>query len=41
VPLLERALVNDREVELRRAVDDAVYIAGDRLRRLRGLGTQI
>ena len=28
VPLLERALVNDREVELRRAVDDAIYIAG-------------
>ena len=41
VPLLEHALVNDREVELRRAVDDAIYVAGDRLRRLRGLGTEI
>ena len=28
VPLIEHALVNDREVELRRAVDDAIYIAG-------------
>lgn len=37
VPLLERALLNEREVELRRAVDDAIYVAGDRLRRLRGL----
>ncbi len=41
VPLLEHALRNDREVELRRAVDDAIYIAGDRLRRLRGLGTEV
>lgn len=41
VPLLERALFNDREVELRRAVDDTIYIAGDRLRRLRGLGTEV
>jgi 2-oxo-4-hydroxy-4-carboxy--5-ureidoimidazoline (OHCU) decarboxylase/GNAT superfamily N-acetyltransferase len=41
VPLLERALRNDRDVELRRAVDDALYIAGDRLRRLRGLGTEV
>jgi 2-oxo-4-hydroxy-4-carboxy-5-ureidoimidazoline decarboxylase len=41
VPLLERALRNDRDVELRRAVDDAIYIAGDRLRRLRGLGTEV
>jgi 2-oxo-4-hydroxy-4-carboxy--5-ureidoimidazoline (OHCU) decarboxylase/GNAT superfamily N-acetyltransferase len=40
VPLLEHALVNDREVELRRAVDDAIFIAGDRLRRLRGLGPE-
>ncbi|HEX6140904.1 MAG TPA: 2-oxo-4-hydroxy-4-carboxy-5-ureidoimidazoline decarboxylase, partial [Candidatus Limnocylindria bacterium] len=39
VPLLERALRNDRAVELRRAVDDAIYIAGDRLRRLRGMGS--
>ncbi|HEX3218786.1 MAG TPA: GNAT family N-acetyltransferase [Candidatus Limnocylindria bacterium] len=40
VPLLERALHGERETELRRAVDDAIYIAGDRLRRLRGLGTE-
>jgi 2-oxo-4-hydroxy-4-carboxy-5-ureidoimidazoline decarboxylase len=36
VPLLERALRNDREVELRRAVDETIYIAGDRLLTLRG-----
>lgn len=41
VPLLEQALRNDREVELRRAIDDAIYIAGDRLRKLRGLGTEV
>jgi 2-oxo-4-hydroxy-4-carboxy--5-ureidoimidazoline (OHCU) decarboxylase/GNAT superfamily N-acetyltransferase len=41
VPLLEHALRNDREPELRRAVDDAIYIAGDRLRKLRGLGTEV
>jgi 2-oxo-4-hydroxy-4-carboxy--5-ureidoimidazoline (OHCU) decarboxylase len=41
VPLLEHALRNEREVELRRAIDDAIYIAGDRLRRLRGLGTEV
>ena len=41
VPLLEHALRNDREAELRRAVDDAVYIAADRLRKLRGLGTEV
>lgn len=40
VPLLERALRNDRDVELRRAVDETIYIAGDRLRRLRGFGTE-
>jgi 2-oxo-4-hydroxy-4-carboxy--5-ureidoimidazoline (OHCU) decarboxylase/GNAT superfamily N-acetyltransferase len=40
VPLLEHALRNDREAELRRAIDDAIYIAGDRLRRSRGLGTE-
>jgi 2-oxo-4-hydroxy-4-carboxy-5-ureidoimidazoline decarboxylase len=40
VPLLEHALRNEREAELRRAVDDAIYIAGDRLRKLRGLGTE-
>jgi 2-oxo-4-hydroxy-4-carboxy--5-ureidoimidazoline (OHCU) decarboxylase/GNAT superfamily N-acetyltransferase len=41
VPLLEHALRNDREPELRRAVDDTIYIAGDRLRALRGLGTEV
>lgn len=41
VPLLEHALRNDREAELRRALDDAIYIANDRLRRLRGLGTEV
>lgn len=35
-PLLEIALRNDRDAELRRAVDDAVDIAADRLRTLRG-----
>ena len=40
VPLLEHALRNDREAELRRAIDDTIYIAGDRLRDLRGLGTE-
>jgi 2-oxo-4-hydroxy-4-carboxy--5-ureidoimidazoline (OHCU) decarboxylase/GNAT superfamily N-acetyltransferase len=41
VPLIERALRNDRDAELRRAVDETIYIAGDRLRRLRGLGTEV
>ena len=41
VPLLEHALRQDRGAELRRAVDDAIYIAADRLRRLRGLGTEV
>jgi 2-oxo-4-hydroxy-4-carboxy--5-ureidoimidazoline (OHCU) decarboxylase/GNAT superfamily N-acetyltransferase len=41
VPLMERALRNERAAELRRAVDDVIYIAGDRLRRLRGLGTEV
>jgi 2-oxo-4-hydroxy-4-carboxy--5-ureidoimidazoline (OHCU) decarboxylase len=36
VPLIEHALRNDRDAELRRAVHDAIYIAGDRLARLRG-----
>jgi 2-oxo-4-hydroxy-4-carboxy--5-ureidoimidazoline (OHCU) decarboxylase len=40
VPLLEHGLRNDREAELRRAIDDAIYIAGDRLRRSRGLETE-
>ncbi len=35
VPLVERALRNDREAELRRAVDDTIYIAADRLANLR------
>jgi len=35
-PLIEVALRNDRKAELRRGVDDAIYVAGDRLRRLRG-----
>ena len=37
VPLMEAALRNDREAELRRGVQDAIYIAGDRMRRLRGV----
>ncbi|HEX6128582.1 MAG TPA: GNAT family N-acetyltransferase [Candidatus Limnocylindria bacterium] len=41
VPLLEHALRNEPEAELRRAVDDAIYIAGDRLRKLRGLGIEV
>lgn len=36
IPLIEHALRNDREAELRRAVHDAIYVAGDRLARLRG-----
>jgi 2-oxo-4-hydroxy-4-carboxy--5-ureidoimidazoline (OHCU) decarboxylase len=35
VPLLERALRNDRDVELRRALDETIDIAADRLARLR------
>jgi 2-oxo-4-hydroxy-4-carboxy-5-ureidoimidazoline decarboxylase len=35
-PLIEVALRNERDAELRRGVDDAIYIAGDRLRKLRG-----
>lgn len=37
VPLMEAALRNDPEAELRRGVQDAIYIAGDRIRRLRGV----
>lgn len=37
VPLMEAALRNDREAELRRGVQDAIYIAGDRMRHLRGV----
>lgn len=36
VPLLERALRDEREGELRRGLDDVVDIAADRLARLRG-----
>ena len=36
IPLLEAAIHGEREAELRRGVDDAIYIAGDRLTRLRG-----
>ena len=36
IPLLERALTADRDEELRRAVDDAVHVAADRLAKLRG-----
>lgn len=36
VPLMEVALWNERDAELRRGVDDAIYIAGDRLRSMRG-----
>lgn len=36
IPLMEQALRNEREAELRRAVHDAIYVAGDRLNHLRG-----
>lgn len=36
IPILERALHADREEELRRGLDDAVLIAADRRRSLRG-----
>ena len=36
VPLMEVALRNERDAELRRGVDDVIYIAADRLRSLRG-----
>jgi 2-oxo-4-hydroxy-4-carboxy-5-ureidoimidazoline decarboxylase len=35
VPLMEHALRNERDAELRRAVHDTIYIAGDRLKHLR------
>jgi len=35
-PLIEAALRNERHAELRRGVEDAIYSAGDRLRRLGG-----
>lgn len=36
IPILERALHADRDEELRRGLDDVVYIAADRLEGLRG-----
>jgi 2-oxo-4-hydroxy-4-carboxy-5-ureidoimidazoline decarboxylase len=39
VGLIERAIYADREEELRRAVDDCIHIAADRLGRLRGSGS--
>ena len=36
IPLMEHALRNDRGAELRRGVQDVAYIAGDRLRMIRG-----
>jgi 2-oxo-4-hydroxy-4-carboxy-5-ureidoimidazoline decarboxylase len=37
VPLIEVALRNERDAELRRGVDDAIYIAADRLWSIRGV----
>ena len=37
VPLIEVALRNERDAELRRGVDEAIYIAEDRLRSTRGM----
>jgi 2-oxo-4-hydroxy-4-carboxy--5-ureidoimidazoline (OHCU) decarboxylase len=39
IPLIERAIHADLEEELRRAVDDCIHIAADRLAHLRGAGT--
>lgn len=36
VPILEASLHNDRDAELRRGLDDVVYIGADRLEKLRG-----
>jgi hypothetical protein len=36
LPLLEHAVASDREEELRRALDDTILIAADRMRALRG-----
>ena len=36
LPLMEVALRNERDAELRRGVGDAIYIAADRLRSIRG-----
>lgn len=38
LPLLERAVASDRDEELRRGLDDVVYIAMDRMRAMRGPG---
>ena len=38
LPLLEHAVGSDRDEELRRGLDDAVLIAADRMRSLRGPG---
>jgi 2-oxo-4-hydroxy-4-carboxy--5-ureidoimidazoline (OHCU) decarboxylase len=35
IPLMERALTADRDAELRRALDDTIAIAADRLKKLR------
>jgi len=37
VPLMEIAFRNERDAELRRGVADAIYIAADRLRSIRGV----
>jgi 2-oxo-4-hydroxy-4-carboxy--5-ureidoimidazoline (OHCU) decarboxylase/GNAT superfamily N-acetyltransferase len=39
LPILERSLRDERDAELRRGLDDVVYIAGDRLARLRAMET--
>jgi len=36
IPILERALRADRDEELRRGLDDVIYIAADRMESLRG-----
>ena len=39
-PLIETAIRNEREAELRRGVADAIYIAADRLLAFRGLDSE-
>ena len=41
VPILETSLRDERISELRRGLDDVVFIAADRLRTLRGAGTDV
>ena len=41
LPLMEVALRNERDAELRRGVDDAIFIAADRLRSIRGAGVPV